>query len=249
MNRLIGAHVSTSGGFDKAIERAAALGANCAQIFSGSPRVWARKPIASIDTKRLTTKMSELSIAPVITHSIYLINLVSENAELRQKSQTAVAYDLEFDAHIGGSGVVVHLGSHQGRGWEAVCEQLAEGLAEIVAGAPEESTLLIENSAGQNGKLCSDFGEIRWLIDRVSELHSERYHRPIGRKLGWCFDTCHGHAAGYYLGKNQPIIIPNAEVENIDKKAKKTKKENSKVTHQKGSAEAEISRNKLWESL
>ena len=39
----IGAHVSTSGGVDKGIDRAFDLGAETIQVFSGAPQAWKRK--------------------------------------------------------------------------------------------------------------------------------------------------------------------------------------------------------------
>ena len=36
----IGAHVSTSGGMDKAIDRAEEIGAEAVQFFASSPRTW-----------------------------------------------------------------------------------------------------------------------------------------------------------------------------------------------------------------
>ncbi|MBP7842756.1 deoxyribonuclease IV, partial [Candidatus Woesebacteria bacterium] len=81
-NRKIGAHVSASGGLDKAVERAYAIGANCAQIFSGSPRVWKRTELAKFDTKKMFSKREELNVEPIFTHSLYLINLASENTDL-----------------------------------------------------------------------------------------------------------------------------------------------------------------------
>ena len=36
----IGAHVSSSGGIDKAIDRAVAIGAESVQVFTQSPRAW-----------------------------------------------------------------------------------------------------------------------------------------------------------------------------------------------------------------
>ncbi|MDY6780774.1 MAG: endonuclease IV, partial [Halobacteria archaeon] len=36
----IGAHVSVSGGVNKAAERQEEIGGNCGQIFAGSPRTW-----------------------------------------------------------------------------------------------------------------------------------------------------------------------------------------------------------------
>ena len=56
----IGAHVSAAGGVEKALQRAKDLGCNSMQIFSGSPRVWARPSIESIDGVKLTYKDQEL---------------------------------------------------------------------------------------------------------------------------------------------------------------------------------------------
>lgn len=184
-SRKIGGHVSAAGGVDKAIERAHAIGANCVQVFSGSPRVWARAPLEKIDLNKLFSKQEELGVSPIFTHALYLTNVASENADLVRKSREALIYDLRFDALVKGSGVVVHLGSHQGRGWEAVKTQTAAVIGEVLAATPPESHFLIENSAGQQGKLCSDLTEIQWLLQQVG---SDR--------LGWCFDTCHGWAAG-----------------------------------------------------
>ena len=124
--RKVGAHVSASGGLHKAVERAKDIGANCVQLFSGSPRVWKRKSLAEIDTKKMFSKQKELSISPVFTHALYLVNLASDKPELLRKSFDTLQYELEFDSHIEGAGIIVHLGSHQGRGWDAVKEQVAK---------------------------------------------------------------------------------------------------------------------------
>jgi len=188
--RNIGAHVSASGGIDKAVERAAAMEANVVQLFSGSPRVWARTDSSKIDLKKVAAKRASLHVSSIFTHSLYLVNLASDNPNLVEKSFAALKSDLEFDSLINGSGIIVHLGSHQGRGWEIVREQVAEQIKKLLAVTPSDSTFLIENSAGQNGKLCSDLADIRWLLDLVASP-----------RLGWCFDTCHGFAAGYSLGE------------------------------------------------
>jgi deoxyribonuclease-4 len=185
----IGGHVSASGGIDKAVERAHAIGGNCVQVFSGSPRVWKKPELSSIDEKKVFAKQAELGVSPIITHALYLINLASENPELVQKSVNAIAFDLAFDAKLKGAGVVVHLGSHQGRGWDAVKEQVAGKISEILAQSPKTAHFLIENAAGQDGKLGGDLHEIRWLMDTVKS-----------DQLGWCFDTCHAFASGYSLG-------------------------------------------------
>ena len=187
--RKIGAHVSAAGGPHKAVERAAEIGCNCVQVFSGSPRSWKRKPLAELDTEKLSSARMSRAIEPVVTHAIYLVNLASENEELLENSKSSLAYDLAFDAAIAGAGVVVHLGSHQGRGWEAVQRGVLERVAKLLENSPAAATLLIENSAGQKGKLSTELAEIRWMLDRLASP-----------KVGWCFDTCHAFAGGYALG-------------------------------------------------
>lgn len=202
--RLVGAHVSSAGGHDKAIERAAAIGCNCVQVFSGSPRGWQRPDLATIDTNKITAKEQELHVKPIFTHALYLINLTADKPATIAKSTMTLQKELAFDAYIGGAGVVVHLGSHLGNGWESVRADLVKRLATILDASPAESTLLIENSAGQQGKLSSDLSEIRWLLD---ELEAKGEYVSGGR-LGWCFDTCHAWAAGYYLGPQPPQAEP-----------------------------------------
>lgn len=220
MNRKIGAHVSASGGLYEAVERANEIGANCLQLFSGSPRVWKRKDLSLFNVQKLFAKQKELSISPIFTHSLYLINLASDKPELLKKSFNALKYDLEFDSILKGSGIIVHLGSHQGRGWEAMREQVAQQIAGILRVTPVDSTFLIENSAGQNGKICSDLGEIRWLLDRVTEIMDWKHESGEAggaSRLGWCFDTCHAHAAGIAIGKDPRSITSKNAIEEIEK--------------------------------
>lgn len=189
---LIGGHVSSAGGIANALQRAKDIDANCVQIFSASPRVWARSTIAADSIDRYNTLKKELGIRKTVIHAIYLLNLASDNPELREKSRAVIEYDLRIDAAIGGSGVVVHVGSHQGRGFEATRQGIVEEITSILSNTPKESTFLIENSAGQNGKIASDLSEIRWLMDQVKSS-----------RLGWCLDTCHAFCAGYSLENHQ----------------------------------------------
>ena len=116
--RLIGAHVSAAGGPHLALERAAGIGCNCVQLFSGSPRVWQKPALATVDVDKITANKEKYLVSPIFTHALYLVNLASDNPELLAKSIASLQYELAFDSRVGGSGVIVHLGSHQGRGFE-----------------------------------------------------------------------------------------------------------------------------------
>ena len=202
LKRRIGAHLSTVGGVDKAVERAHEIGANELQVFSGSPRMWQRTPLERIDTKKVKEAQEKYDVAPVFTHALYLVNLASDNPELVQKSVNALKHDLNFDARIGGAGVIVHLGSHQGRGYESVKQQVADRIKEILLDTPNDSHFLIENAAAHNGKVGGRLEEVAWLL---KEVNSPR--------LVWCFDSCHAFAAGYPLVGAEKSAL--AEIEQL----------------------------------
>lgn len=192
--RRIGAHLSTSKGIVATMRQAVEIGANCLQIFSGSPRMWRRTSLDRIDAAAVLQAQAELDVQPIFTHALYLVNLASENPEIVAHSLETLKHDLAFDAHIGGAGVVVHIGSHQGRGFDAVKETLVTRISEILRDTPITSHFLIENAAGQQGKIGGDLHEIQWLLE---QLNTDR--------VGWCVDTCHAFAAGYAFSENTPF--------------------------------------------
>lgn len=202
--RRVGAHLSCAGGYENGLLNAERVGADTLQIFSGSPRVWARKPLHPTELEHFSQQADERDIRPLFVHALYLVNLASETKESVQKSIDVLIHELKFGKHINSAGVVVHLGSHQGRGWEAVRDEVARAIKHIITASGSPTPFLIENSAGQKGKLCSDLAEIRWLLDTVDE--------PT---LGWCYDTCHGWAAGYQAFGNEGNSLFEA-IERLD---------------------------------
>lgn len=166
--RKIGAHVSISGGLDKAVKRAQKMGANTIQIFSGSPRSWARKmpnqPMAN-NFKKLASKNQ---VSPVFVHSLYLINLATNKPELLKKSQKALEFDLKFCNLIGAQGAIFHLGSHQGRGLESVKDQIVKTCQQVLKNIPGPSQLILENTAPMGGKVGATFEELAYLINKIN---------------------------------------------------------------------------------
>src|SRR5204863_707777 len=74
---LFGAHVSSAGGIDTAIDRIEKMGGDCVQVFTQSPRMWRltnHKPEA-ID--RFKARRAEAGIGCVVCHALYLCNLAS----------------------------------------------------------------------------------------------------------------------------------------------------------------------------
>lgn len=190
--RKIGAHVSTAGGLTKAIDNTLSIGGNCLQIFAGSPRAWARPPFNPIQVNAFNKKVAENQLGPVFIHALYLVNLASDNPELLHKSTASLIADLNNGELINSAGVIVHLGSHQGRGFDITSGQIIALINQILRetrGVP----FVIENSAGQNGKI-GNLAEIKYLFD---EIQNER--------LKLCLDTAHLFEAGYDL-RETPVV-------------------------------------------
>lgn len=201
-DRLVGAHLSTAGGLNKGVDRAVAIGANALQIFAGSPRSWQVKPIIAKELQEFRQYAKNHGVREIFIHSLYLINLASPNKELVQKSKNNLVHQLKLGGFFGCAGVVVHLGSHLGRGWESCRQDTALLIKRILAESDGSVPLLIENSAGQKGKLTSDLSEIRWLLDEVDHPN-----------LGWCYDTCHGWAAGYSPSQGIDVLQKIGQLE------------------------------------
>ncbi|MEP7166666.1 MAG: deoxyribonuclease IV [Candidatus Woesebacteria bacterium] len=186
---LLGAHVSTSGGIFTAPKRGKDIGANVIQIFCASPQIWSKTKLPQEKIDLFNVERPKNGILQTVIHSQYLINLASEKPELLAKSNVSLSVDMEVCAKIGAVGVVVHVGSHMGKGWDAVKEQVVKEIAKLLSTTDDKSVFLIENAAGQKGKIGSDLREIRWMLDQLK----------AGKRVGWCLDSCHAFGAGYSL--------------------------------------------------
>jgi len=152
MKKLIGAHVSVSGGVHKAMERASKIGANAVQIFSGSPRSWRRVELGTIDTDKLFSEQEKYTVEKIYIHALYLVNLASPKADLLARSIKSLKYDLAYSSLIKSSGVIVHVGSHLGLGWEKVRDKVVKRIKEILTKTPKDSFFLIVAIAWQEKK-------------------------------------------------------------------------------------------------
>ena len=200
---LIGAHVKTSGGVDKAVDRAIDIGAECMQIFAASPRMWRVTPIKDKPLQNYHAKMAESSLGPTIVHAKYLTALGSPNPELVEKSRTSLAAELTETERLGALGLVFHPASHRGAGLEAVFDQFVEGVHQVLDAAPGDSLLMLETSAGSGDQIGSKFEELGSLIKAIDHP-----------RVATCFDTQHVWAAGYDVATKDGL---DATLEEFDR--------------------------------
>jgi len=183
---LIGAHVSTAGGLDKAIERGAEIGCESIQIFNQSPRMWRPTKYGDEDFAAFREAMDASPVEAVAIHAVYLINCATKDSELRKKSLASLTHALRTGDGIDAAGVVLHPGAQKG---EALAPSMKRA-AKVIAAALEDSEgcpLLLEQTAGHKGLLGRDFDETAELIELAGG----------GKRLGLCLDSCHLFVQGY----------------------------------------------------
>src|ERR1700760_3688189 len=114
LSMFIGAHVSTAGGLDKAVERGAERGCESIQIFNQSPRMWRPTNYGADDFAAFKAALDASKVEVAIIHAVYLINTASKDKELAKKSREALTHALRIGDGIGAAGVVLHPGSTKG---------------------------------------------------------------------------------------------------------------------------------------
>ena len=198
---LIGAHCS--GGIKKALERAGELEVDSMQLFVQSPRTWRFPDHDPADLAAFRTRRAELGIGGVIVHALYLVNLASPNDDVYEKSVTTLCATMDTSSAIGADGVVFHVGSHQGAGFEAGLERVVPALARTLEHASDTTWLLIENSAGAGRTIGRS-------VDELAAMHEALDHHP---RLGICLDTCHLWVSGYDVTDRAEVDRLLAEVD------------------------------------
>lgn len=191
---LIGAHVSAAGGPLRALERAEEMGAAAVQLHTQSPRAWRSSGHSEESFEAYRVRAQSSPVKATLCHASYLINLATSDASLLDKSRSCLVENLRVASGIGAKGLVLHLGSHRGRGLESCIGQVAaelrraldrDGAASRRHGA-DQASLLLENAAGAGGTLGRSFEELAAVI--AAAAGDER--------LGACLDTQHLFASG-----------------------------------------------------
>jgi deoxyribonuclease IV len=182
-----GAHMSSSGGIDTAIDRIQAIGGDCVQVFTQSPRMWRPTDHKPDAIERFREKRRAAGIGGVVCHALYLSNLAAPDDVIYEKSVQAMRSTVDVACAIDADAVIFHVGSHLGAGFEAGLERTSAALAQILERCAGGTWLLMENSAGAGGTIGRSLEELAVLLERLD-------HHP---RLGVCLDSCHLYVSGY----------------------------------------------------
>ncbi len=181
---IFGAHCS--GGVKGALDNAVGMGADAVQLFAQSPRMWRFPEHDPAVLERFRSRREETGMGAVLVHSLYLCNLAAPDPAIYSKSVQTMRSTMQASRAIGADGVVFHVGSHLGSGFEAGLERVVPALRQVLELCSETTWLLIENSAGAGGTIGRSLEELAALVDAL-----DRHPR-----LGICLDTCHLYVSG-----------------------------------------------------
>jgi deoxyribonuclease-4 len=186
----IGAHVRAGKGLVPALEHGAEIGAEVVQIFTQSPRMW--KP-SQYGPEVLAGYRAAQAEHPTVTstfcHATYLINLASPDPALADKSRACLVANLATAEGMGADGLVLHIGSHRGSGFDTALPGVVDALVEAldaVDASGDPCPILLENAAGAGDTVGRSFDELARVVEAAG---------GDGR-LGVCLDTQHLWASG-----------------------------------------------------
>jgi deoxyribonuclease-4 len=169
----------------KALDNAVGMNADVVQLFVQSPRTWRFPNHKPEDLDAFRERHDELGI-PALVHSLYLVNLAAPDDAVYQKSVDTMRSTVEAACAIGADGVVFHVGSHLGAGFDAGLERVVPALEQVLDRCNERTWVLMENSAGTGGTIGRSVDELAVIFDALG-----RHER-----LGLCLDSCHWYASG-----------------------------------------------------
>lgn len=198
---LFGAHCS--GGIKGALDHAIEIGADSVQLFAQSPRAWRFPVHAEEDLARFRERRVEAGIGAVLVHALYLCNLASPDETIYGKSLDTMRSTVRAACAIEADGVVFHVGSHLGTGFEAGLERCVPALREVLELCSDTTWLLVENSAGAGGTIGRSLDELAAIVDAL-----DRHPR-----LGICLDSCHLYVSGVDVGDPDTVAGVLADVD------------------------------------
>jgi deoxyribonuclease-4 len=124
---------------------------------------------------------------PLYVHAPYLINVCSPRNNVRYGSRKILQQTCDAAAEVGAEAVIVHAG-HAEDGIEEGVGRWPRTLEMLESDVP----VYIENTAGGENAVARRFDALARLWEAVSKAKTSV-------EMGFCFDTCHAHAAGEEL--------------------------------------------------
>lgn len=184
----LGVHVPIAGGFDNALGWAERLNCSAMQLFSRSPRGGKAPAIDPKVARAFTERRLKAGITPLAVHGPYVLNLASPDPEMWRRSVALFIEEISRADSLKADYLVMHLGSHKGKGVASGIQQIIRALNKAVS-QQGGVTILLENTAGSGDSVGS----------RFEDLAAIRAGVRMKQRIGICLDTAHLFAAGFEI--------------------------------------------------
>jgi deoxyribonuclease-4 len=202
MKRYFGAHVSSAGGLQNAVAAAVELEINTIQVHPSAPQRWNTTPFAPGAEDAFNEAREGTCLEKVFFHAIYLINMATPDNQKFTFAKTSLINYLDFNARVGGSGVIFHVGSMKDQEDEAVgYDRVVSGLNYVMEKAPDNARLILEVAAGAGAVIGDKVEELALIYSQLERKEN----------VGFGLDTQHMWASGYDFQKHLEDVVKNVE--------------------------------------
>jgi len=200
MKLLIGSHVSFRKDkqlLGSTIEEIS-YGGNTFMIYTGAPQNTQRFNIDNILTTKAYELMEQHKIDKndLVVHAPYIINLANNtNIEAYNFSIEFLKEEIKRVERLGINKIVIHPGSHVKLGINQCIINITNALNKVID-QNQKVIICLETMSGKGSECGGNLNELKEIYDGI--LYKD--------KIGFCFDTCHLHDAGYDLTNFEEII-------------------------------------------
>ncbi|MGC8661260.1 MAG: deoxyribonuclease IV [Nitrososphaeria archaeon] len=202
MKLIVGAHMPITGGIDVAASRAEELGLPAFQIFTRSPRGWLYQKLSEKSIDQFKRIKGDKYVS-VNSHMPYLVNFASPKDSIYKMSIQSLKYELKTASALELNHVVLHVGSHLGKGLDFGKKRVADAIKLALDDVACECNVLLENMAGQANSVGSRFYDLGGILNLIDD-----------KRVGICLDTCHAYAAGYDIASASGLHSMLDEINN-----------------------------------
>lgn len=181
-----------------ALREAESLKMDTVQVFTKNQQQWRVRPLDPGMVAEWTGEVKRLGWgARTVAHASYLINLASPDDELWRKSIDLMTVEIERCEALGIPFLVHHPGAFTTSDLDTGLRRIAVAYRELFKRTAGYRTIsCLENTAGAGSTIGRTFEELALLRALIIEATGDGADLKTTR-VGYCFDTCHAHAAGY----------------------------------------------------
>ncbi len=205
---MLGSHLKFERSLAETFQTALKYGMYVFQFYLGASVQYRRASLTKKDVEAVRALLSKYP-CQIFTHTPTILNLAGSVKmgklawtgdegvdDLMEKQIQVLNHELKVLNSFGGKGAVVHPGCYLRGDKSKTQAQIEQEAINAIAATLSrvtfegEAKVLLENCAGEKGKVAYNLEQLARIRDGVSE--ENRSH------IAWCVDTCHIFAAGVY---------------------------------------------------